>query len=228
MQEQEHKSTIEKAGNDKTKRFLKRTVIIFVLLFVISAGFNAVPLSIRELNNAFFSLFVHDDRAASTTPIEVTQTVTDRTGEYTEPVRIVSSRVGIDVKVLNPESRDNKVLDDALLYGAVRYPGSGDLESMQNIFIFGHSSFLPVVHNQNFKAFNGVKLLEKGDTIVLYSNKHSYTYVVESVVHTSAQLAYINLSAREHKLILSTCDSFGEKEERYIATALYKETSVLK
>lgn len=223
----EQKASNEAGKDEKMARFLKRTFFIFVLLFVISAGFNAVPLSIREVNNVIFSLFVHDDRVSLNGTEPTADIPTDRTGEYTEPIRIVSTRVGLDAKILNPESRDGKVLDDALLYGAVRYPGSGDLESTQNIFIFGHSSFLPVVHNQNYKAFNGLRSMVKGDTIVLYGNKRSYTYVVEKVVHTTADLAYINVASRDHELILSTCDSFGAKEERYIVTARYKSTQAL-
>jgi len=53
------------------------------------------------------------------------------------------------VNVLNPQSRDIKVLDEALNSGAVHYPGTGSLTEDANVFIFGHSSFLPNVINKN-------------------------------------------------------------------------------
>ncbi|MDO8492190.1 MAG: sortase [bacterium] len=207
----------EEIKNGKKWRFVKRTAVIFAILLLALTALNLSPLPIRELNNSFFSLFINDERDKA-----VPEVTTDAymEGVYTEPVRISIAKIGVDVKVLNPANPDIKVLDEALLYGAVRYPNSGDLESRQNMFIFGHSSYLPVVYNQNFKAFNRIQELKVGDEIKLYSsNAHEYLYKVSEVKLTTAEAELVDLSSFDHKLILSTCNSFGKKQERYVVTA---------
>jgi len=223
MQEKEEIKT--KKGRQVS--FIKRTMLLFFILFFLFAGFNLAPLSIKEVTNVFFSLFIHDERTAVIVNIPEEHTGISRTGEYTEPTRIAVARVGLDAKILNPESREVSKLDQALLFGAVRYPGSGDLESTQNIFIFGHSSFLPVVHNENFKVFNRLKDLKGGDIISLFSNKKEYRYKVKEVKLTTAEAQFVDLSAKNHELILSTCNSFGQKQERYVVTATFFESVVL-
>lgn len=225
----EIKIRMEQSTNIATKkenkwRFVKRTAVIFAILLVVLSALNLSPLPIRELNNAFFSLFINDERDKTVPDVATNNDVQD---VYTEPVRISIAKIGIDVKVLNPATSDIKVLDDALLYGAVRYPGSGDLESKRNMFIFGHSSYLPVVHNQNYKAFNRIQELKEGDEIILYSKVKSYLYKVSGVKLTTAEAELVDLSSFDHKLILSTCNSFGKKEERYVVTADFVGSSSL-
>lgn len=198
----------------KGYRFIKRTLVIFVVLVVILTALNLSPLGIRELNNAFFSLFINDER--DKTPSDELDEVS---GVYTEPKRIAIAKVGIDIKVLNPTSTSIKVLDEALLNGAVRYPGSGDLESKRNMFIFGHSSYLPVVHNQSFKAFNRLQELKNGDEIKIYSTDKVYTYKVAEVKLTTAEAEFVSLDTEERQLVLSTCNTFGKKQERFVVTA---------
>lgn len=142
----------------------------------------------------------------------------ENSNNYDNPVRITIPVIGVNASILNPVSQNISVLDNALLYGAVRYPSSGTLESSRNIFIFGHSTGLPVVRNQNFKTFNNLKNLKYGDTISLFSNEKEYRYKVSAVRLTMADEAFVTLS-NERKLILSTCNTFGEKEERYLVEA---------
>ena len=96
------------------------------------------------------------------------------------PVRIQAPAVGIDALINNPSSTDANVLDNALLSGAVRYPDSGLLGSTSRMYIFGHQSYLPVVHNQAFKTFNGLQNLKVGDEIIVYSSTAAYHYHVSS------------------------------------------------
>jgi LPXTG-site transpeptidase (sortase) family protein len=134
------------------------------------------------------------------------------------PVRVVSAKVGLDAVVHNPVSTNLASLDNQLLYGAVRYAESGNLESNKNILIFGHSSQLPKVYNQNFKIFNGVKRLAAGDEILVYSKTHVYRYVVTSLTLVRASEGVVTFS-NEHKLVLVTCNVAGAKEERFMAEA---------
>jgi LPXTG-site transpeptidase (sortase) family protein len=201
----------------KRNRFLKRTVILFVIFFVILAGLNLTPSSVREINNVFFSYFIHDEERENAEKV----VETSRTGSYTEPLRIVIPKVGTDTKVINPTQNDSKTLDSALLLGAVRYPGSGDLEDKHTMFLFGHSSYLPVVHNKAYQSFNHLQKLSSGDEIKVYSSEKEYIYKVDKVELTTADEGFVNLSELEHKLVLATCNSFGKKQERYVVTASF-------
>ncbi len=137
-----------------------------------------------------------------------------------EPERIVIHGLNIDLPVSNPQTTDVAALDHALLTSVVRYPLSAELNQDGNVFIFGHSSHLPVVKNQMFKAFNEIEKLNKGDTIKLIGKNESHIYRVTSVKQVDAKDALIDLSPEKGKrLTLSTCDSFGGKSSRWVVEA---------
>jgi LPXTG-site transpeptidase (sortase) family protein len=87
------------------------------------------------------------------------------------------------------------------------------------MFIFGHSSNWPVVHNQAYKTFNGIGTLENGDEIFVYTIDKVYKYVVSSVKLVDSSQAYVSFDASDTMLTLSTCNSFGTKEERFVVEA---------
>ena len=95
-------------------------------------------------------------------------------GSKTLPVRMVIDSLGKVIPVLNPNSNKIADLDEALLKGAVRHPDSALIGEEGNIFILGHSSYLPQVRNKNFQAFNGIQELKWGDTIKLQSESKEY------------------------------------------------------
>lgn len=149
-----------------------------------------------------------------------TETVQEmRQTDVEVPVSIRIPRIGVDTAINNPGSSNLKVLDDALLSGAVRYPGSAYLGEDATMFLFGHQSALPVVRNQAFKAFNDLQLLEAGDVVSVYSDTTVYEYSVTSVTKVRAEEALIPLTSGEQKLVLSTCNSFGDPGERYVVEA---------
>lgn len=135
------------------------------------------------------------------------------------PVRIEIPKIGVDTPIENPDSTDVKVLDDALLKGAARYPDSALLGENARMFLFGHQSYLPVVHNKAFKAFNGLQDLKGGEDIIVSSETARFHYRVVSVEHVSADDALIELGPGERTLTISTCDTFGEKQERWVVRA---------
>lgn len=135
------------------------------------------------------------------------------------PIHIVIPAVGVNTAIMNPTSTDVRVLDSALLSGAVHYPGSADLGELGTVYLFGHQSYLPVVHNQAFKAFNDLQKLEEGDLITVSSATAVYTYAVRTVTLTNAN-GIVPLESDAHTLILSTCNSFSANhEERYLVVA---------
>ena len=119
----------------------------------------------------------------------------------------------------NPETTDVPTLDSLLLKGAVRYPTSAKLGENGNVVLFGHASYLPIVKNQNYRTFTDIQKLKKGDTIMITSSGTVYTYAVRTVVRQSAEDGVISLTADGRVLTLVTCDSFGQKSDRFVLTA---------
>ncbi|MES2436693.1 MAG: sortase [Patescibacteria group bacterium] len=136
------------------------------------------------------------------------------------PTYISISKIGVSTAVVNPTSTNNDVLNQNLLKGAVRYPGSGTLEQ-GNMFIMGHSSGLKVVNNKAYKAFNGLKNLSFGDSIVVTSGGKTAVYAVSSVSLVDSDEGFVNLKTNTHMLTLVTCNVFGEKEERFLVEATF-------
>jgi LPXTG-site transpeptidase (sortase) family protein len=209
-----------------------------VVVFLVFAGFlyaiDFVPELTLESKETEAELVVlpspmpaRDERAATTStaplvaePVPTPQRVVAATvPESSVPTRITIDKIGVDVPVLTPASTDIAVLDRALLSGAVHYPGSGRLGENGNMLIFGHSSYLPVVKNDAFKAFNELSKLERGDTITVVSDTHRYVYSVETVGLSRAEETVIVLDANAPKLTLATCNSFGDEQERWVVTA---------
>lgn len=143
------------------------------------------------------------------------------------PTKIEIPSIGISEIVSNPESTDIVVLDRALLTGPVRYPSSSKLGEEGNLIMFGHSSYLPIVNNKAFKAFDDIQKLNKGDRIVVTGESHTFVYAVETVENKSAIDDYIPLDVEGSKLTLATCDSFGTKSDRFVVTATLIETRAL-
>jgi LPXTG-site transpeptidase (sortase) family protein len=135
------------------------------------------------------------------------------------PLTISFDTLGRTVTIQNPTSREVKDLDAALLHGAVRHPDSADFSNPGNIFILGHSSYLPTVFNKNFQAFNGIQNLEFGDVIRLRSSDTEYVYRVERVYKAKASDVVVPNSRGEAKLTLATCNSFGQKDDRFVVEA---------
>lgn len=136
-----------------------------------------------------------------------------------DPARILIDDIELDAPITIPESRAIEALDQALLNGVVHYPGSAQLGEEGNVLLFGHSTGFRVVQNQAFKVFNNLKELEENDLIRLQSTSREYVYRVTSVRLVNADEELVDLSARGRRLTLSTCNTFGAKQERYVVEA---------
>lgn len=140
------------------------------------------------------------------------------------PTKIIFDSLDKEITVLNPESHDVADLDAALLSGVVRHPDSADLTSDGNIFILGHSSYLPTVFNKNFQAFNGIQNLVWGDTIRLQSEDTEYVYRVQKVYKAKASEVFVPQTPGKSQLTLATCNSFGSKDDRFMVESSLIET----
>jgi len=132
-----------------------------------------------------------------------------------------------EIKVLNPDSRVIADLDEALLSGVVRHPDSADFSEDGNVFILGHSSYLPNVFNKNFQAFNGIQNLAWGDTIRVNTDDTEYIYRVQEVYKAKASAVFVPNTPGEARLTLATCNSFGSKDDRFMVEAVLVDTKTL-
>ena len=111
-------------------------------------------------------------------------------------------------------------LDALLQKGPARYVDSALLGQKGNVVIFAHSSHLPVVHNQMFKAFNRIPELKTGDSITVSGGGKEYVYSVVSVRRADATEDSISLTKTEGtRLTLVTCDTLTSKSTRWILEA---------
>ena len=213
--------------NRITQQFHRRPLLFSVLWFSVFAVFFAgffqrgwVPSLFRgdttEDEGPHVTLFSGPVVEASESRTEALPVVV---GRADTPVRLVSQAVDLDVQINNPNQRDVGILNESLQSGAVHYPGSGNLEDTSNMFIFGHSTNWPVVRNQAYKAFNGLDDLEIGDTVSVYSETYLYEYRVSSVTLVDAREAWVQFESSTKKLTLSTCNTFGEVQDRYVVEA---------
>ncbi len=159
-------------------------------------------------------------------PPAATTTAQERVGAP-YPVRVVIKELGTDVRVLNPQETTIAALDEALLHGVVRHPESATFAQKGTMFLFGHSSYLPVVHNKNFQAFNGLQKLDRGDEIEVYSEDMVYVYRVSKVSKVAASETEVALQNDIDRLILVTCNSFGSKDDRFMVEAELAEKRAL-
>jgi LPXTG-site transpeptidase (sortase) family protein len=200
--------------------FVALTVFIFFCALSVADSVGFVPYYI-------------DGTAPRSAPTDPSLTLTElpslgrpaqvsETGDVVAlPTRITIPAIDLDLPVQNPTTRDIATLDLLLQSGPARYVDSAKLGGRGNVLIFAHSSHLPIVHNQMFRAFNRIPELSAGDSItVTGDNGQSYVYRVTSVRKANADDAIIDLSPSiGAKLTLVTCDTLTSKSSRFILEA---------
>lgn len=202
----------------KAIHFWAAFFFVFFLTFSFLFIFNLIPSGLSNSLGTFFGYNSQDENFFNS---KINLSGLNKNNEISEdPVRIVIGKIGIDQIVSNPETTDVEILDSYLLKGVVRYPGSGRLGEKNNLLLFGHSTGLKNVKNQAFKAFNNLGTLVGGDEIAVMSENNAYLYRVTSVKKVSAEEALVKFEAGESKLTLSTCDTFGEKQDRFVVEAV--------
>jgi LPXTG-site transpeptidase (sortase) family protein len=198
-------------------KFLFYFALVFITTFILLYLSGLVPEVLKPNEGDTFRT-MWDKAQSKRINNQISNGQTVLTGE--DPIKIVIDRIGVNALVSNPNTTNVATLDQYLLQGSVRYPGSG-LLGVGNMFIFGHSTDIRSVNNQSYKTFNGLKDLQAGDTIKVYSTNKIYTYVVSSVTLVDKDKALVEFSSQKSRLTLSTCGTFSEKSERYVVEADY-------
>lgn len=187
--------------------FLAVVFVAMVIIYGIATVFDVIP---REDTTTQPTSSINED----TKPEEDQR-------ETFIPRTLLIDKLGKKLIVNNPDETRIAVLDEALLSGVVRYPTSAVLNENGTVLIFGHSSYLAVVKNQNFRAFNGINTLAWGDLIRVQSDDSEFVYRVDRVYQLKATADSIPIQWDTKKLVLVTCNSFGTKEDRHIVEASF-------
>jgi LPXTG-site transpeptidase (sortase) family protein len=207
---------------EKKRAFYVTFFVVFLLSYLFLVAIDFVPEPKKEAQEESVSVAVSDNAGLATTTSPIKDAFSHPIGSNHDPVlpeSIYIKRLDKKIPVYNPTSRAVADLDTALLDGAVRHPDSADLAEDANVFILGHSSYLPNVVNKNFQAFNGIQNLEWGDIIEVTSAGYVHVYEVEKVYKASAVDATVPIEGTGPRLTLATCNSFGSKDDRFIVEA---------
>lgn len=215
MEHQEYTQTGTSVITLRKVGFLAIAILVFIATYGVLVTYDLVPNgSVTQVK--------------AETPMGTLQGVHVAVAtEY--PVKITIPTLNLEVGVANPTTAEPAVLDANLLKGAVRYPTSGLLGGEgSNVVIFAHSSYLPIVHNQAYKAFDGIQTMKVGEKIYVAGTDRVYVYEVEGVHQADATTAGIPLSVEGNKLTLITCDSFSSKSGRFVVLANFVESYAYK
>ena len=207
----------EESSFRHTLRVFNEHKVIFSVFFIIIFASSFTLLYMLDLVPS--ELEVTDITTSTVSSSTIAKTAAaDKVTPDQIPLRITIAKIGTNAIVQNPSTANPDKLDALLLKGAVRYPGSGFL-GKGNLFLFAHSTGFKIVNNQAFKTFNNLKDLVKGDQIVVYSESKAYTYSVRDVTLVDSSAEWVDFSTKTNMLTLSTCNTFGKKEERYVVQA---------
>ena len=201
--------------------FLAAAVVIFFMSLSAADSVGFVPYYVDGTEPTRSKVALNDLPELGEQPVAVSQepAANSETGILPTHMRIPS--IDLDLPISNPDTRDVTKLDDILQSGPARYVDSAKLGEKGNVLIFGHSSHLPIVHNQMYKAFNKIPDLKAGDTITVAGGGKAYEYSVIEVksVETTDEGAIIDLSKTGNKLTIVTCDTLTGKSARFVAEA---------
>ena len=207
-------------------------IVIFSATFLALYIFGLVPESVRQVaqeNNAnndtssgenWWSFIKIDTNTALDTEVFI-KPVSEYDSQSIRPSRVIIPSIGVDSNIEHPQSQNVDDLDVALTKGAVYYPGSGTI-GKGNIFLFGHSTSFQIVRNQAYKTFNGLDKLKAGEMITLWGEDGNvYGYKVEKVSLADENEALVEFNAEDGRLTISTCNTFGQKQERWVVEAVF-------
>ena len=199
-------------------------VLLFLFAHVGLSALGLVPSEVSEFNQKLISSVRNLETLSyegARRPILPRSAVASSQKESVigeEPTRITIPKIDVAAAIKTPERADVDVLDEALKEGVVHDPGSGGIGGDRRMFLFGHSSRLPVVQNEAYRSFNGLDKLSVGDEVTV-SASSSVTYRVTSVEVVDKDEALVSFISGEGELTLSTCTTFGTRENRVVVKA---------
>jgi sortase A len=122
--------------------------------------------------------------------------------------------------IANVDAADKDAYLEALQKGVAHAKGTYFPGQKGTVFLFSHSTDLPI----NIARYNAVffllRKLEAGDAIIVFFSDKKYIYEVERKVITSPKdTSWLTSSLGEERLVLQTCDPPGTNLRRLIVIA---------
>ncbi len=194
--------------------FTAAATIAAACLYFLFYGFGLVPQALQHQPKQTAQA---QTSTSSQTSIQDLESVSTRP-EHELPNRVTIPSVSIDAEIHNPASRQTRILNNYLNQGAVRYPQSG-YPGNGNLFLFGHSTGRQTVWNQAYKTFNNLEDVTEGDQIIVHTDAGDFYYEVNAKEMKENSRAYVPLEVDRDMLTISTCDSFGSREDRIVVRA---------
>ncbi|MBI5644846.1 sortase [Candidatus Kaiserbacteria bacterium] len=214
-------------GKTNFVAFLVATMAIFFLSLSAAHSVGFVPYYVDGTPPRSQEVQLDELPALGENPVPLTRAsetrIVSEAARPATPTRIMIGSIGMDLPVQNPSTRDIAKLDELLKDGPARFVDSAKLGEEGNLLVFAHSSHLPIVHNQMYKAFNRVAELATGNVITIRGDDgKNYLYSVTSMRTAKADDPdeIIDLSgAHGTRLTLVTCDTLTGKSARFIIEA---------
>ncbi|MDP9211927.1 MAG: class E sortase [bacterium] len=128
-------------------------------------------------------------------------------------------RIRVAAPIVRPASTSEAVINDALLRGVIKYPGTADPGERGNVFLTGHSSYYWWVDTDYRNVFALVPELRVGDEIVVYHRGKRYLYRTHRTFEVSPNQTDVLKPTRESMVTLSTCVPVGTSYRRIIIRA---------
>lgn len=208
-----------------TPRVILSTLLLFLVMHVGLSYVGFIPSEVSVFNRKA----LHVLQGFETITYQSTSTralprapVTKTDSKAPKPSKIIIDKINVESNIQHPSKVSVSVLDAALKEGVVHYPGSGRPGDDRRMFLFGHSSRLPVVQNQAYKSFNGLEELSVGDEIKVQGGGDTFVYQVSSVRVVDKDEALVSFTDSKGGLTLSTCTTFGSRENRVVVKARRK------
>lgn len=210
------------------KKPILMLAVIFGLLFI---GLN-LP--------AFFKAFTFSRPDKITIPEEKAQAQKPKYSE-SNPSNVVVVTEPKDQKPINTDAMNNNeiyipsmnikapinwnvtfndsAIQQGLQTGVVQLKGTALPGEVGNVFISGHSSYLPFAKGDYKQVFATLPNTKLGDQIFIIHGGTLYTYKVENVFETKPTEIEIMKQSTDSVLTLSTCVPIGTATRRFIVQA---------
>lgn len=202
--------------------YLATVVVVFFLTLSAADSIGFVPYYIDGTEPKAVADTSSDTQIGSSVALSNLPELGDENAEAIAPERIQIPAIDLDLAIQNPSTKNIDALDELLKNGPARYVDSAKLGEKGNMIIFAHSSHLPVVRNQMYKAFNRIPELKQGDTVTLIAGGKRYMYAVNSVEKADATDTRIDMSKdKGTRLTLVTCDTLTSKSSRFVLDASF-------
>jgi LPXTG-site transpeptidase (sortase) family protein len=133
--------------------------------------------------------------------------------------------LGINSPLVFPHSASDSVINEYLIDGVAHYPGTAEIGTTGNAFIFGHSSNYPWIQSDYNKIFATLPRIKDGDEVIVVRDGVEYVYRVFSSFEVGPNDTWVlgsnpgDWSTQKELLSLMTCVPVGTNERRLIVWA---------